>query len=114
MRSSSLRDRVSLAAVDPVIAVETKRGLVPSLSDRLRNTPYDAYVYSYPHKTAYRALEPPRRLGDVWRDEDKRALFLYIHVPFCEMRCGFCNLFTTPKPSSHTVDRYVGVLEREA
>ena len=22
------------------------------------------------------------------------ALFLYLHVPFCEMRCGFCNLFT--------------------
>ena len=30
--------------------------------------------------------------------ERRDALFLYLHVPFCEMRCGFCNLFTTVNP----------------
>lgn len=53
-----------------------------------------AYVYSYPHKLAYGPLEPPVALGPVWAAEDRRQLFLYVHIPFCEMRCGFCNLFT--------------------
>ena len=87
---------------------------VPTLAERLEGTPYDSYVYAYPHKTAYGPLEPARRLEDVWRDEDKSALFLYVHVPFCEMRCGFCNLFTTPKPAADVVARYVDALERQA
>jgi oxygen-independent coproporphyrinogen-3 oxidase len=86
----------------------------PTLSERLSGTPYDSYLYAYPHKTAYRSLEPRRRLADVWRDEDKSALFLYVHVPFCEMRCGFCNLFTTPQPGEAAVAHYVDVLERQA
>jgi len=85
-----------------------------TLTERLASTPYDAYVYAYPHKTAYGPLDPAPRLEDVWRDEDTRALSLYIHVPFCEMRCGFCNLFTTPNPPADVVDRYVIALERQA
>lgn len=87
---------------------------VPTLAERLEGTPYDSYVYAYPHKTAYGPLEPARPLEEVWRDEDKSALFLYMHVPFCEMRCGFCNLFTAPKPTGDVVTRYVDVLERQA
>jgi oxygen-independent coproporphyrinogen-3 oxidase len=87
---------------------------VPSLAERLAATPYDSYVYAYPHKTAYGPLEPAPRLEEVWRGEDKSALFLYLHVPFCEMRCGFCNLFTTPKPGVDVVTSYVATLERQA
>lgn len=87
---------------------------VSTLAARLAATPYDAYVYAYPHKTAYGPLAPVRRLEDVWRDEATRGLSLYIHVPFCEMRCGFCNLFTTPNPPVEVVDRYVIALERQA
>lgn len=86
----------------------------PTLAERLEATPYDSYVYAYPHKTAYGPLDPPRPLKDVWKNEDKSALFLYLHVPFCEMRCGFCNLFTTPKPQDDVVARYVTMLERQA
>jgi oxygen-independent coproporphyrinogen-3 oxidase len=85
-----------------------------TLAERLAGTPYDSYLYAYPHKTAYRAFEPARRLDEVWRDEDRSALFLYLHVPFCEMRCGFCNLFTTPKPQVDVVTQFVDVLERQA
>jgi len=85
-----------------------------TLAERLASTPYDAYVYAYPHKTAYGPLDPAPRLEDVWRDEDTRALSLYIHVPFCEMRCGFCNLFTTPNPPEEVIDRYAIALERQA
>jgi oxygen-independent coproporphyrinogen-3 oxidase len=53
-------------------------------------------------------------MRDVWAGEPTDALFLYLHVPFCEMRCGFCNLFTTPKPAVDVVARYVDMLERQA
>jgi oxygen-independent coproporphyrinogen III oxidase len=77
-------------------------------------TPYAAYAYSYPHKTAYRPLTPPRLLAKVWAEEAKDALFLYLHVPFCEMRCGFCNLFTTANPRDEVAERYVAALGRQA
>jgi oxygen-independent coproporphyrinogen-3 oxidase len=75
---------------------------------------YVQYQYGYPHKTAYRALEKPRPLASVWSGEDQRALSLYVHVPFCEMRCGFCNLFTVAGPLEPVMARFVATLEREA
>ena len=77
-------------------------------------TPYAAYAYSYPHKTAYRPLTPARPLRELWADESKDALFLYLHVPFCEMRCGFCNLFTAANPREEVAERYVAALGRQA
>lgn len=68
-----------------------------SLQEMLQASPYQAYVYSYPHKTAYRPIDPPIPLETLWSQQNRQALFLYIHIPFCEMRCGFCNLFTTVK-----------------
>ncbi len=84
------------------------------LEARLLLSPYQAYSYSYPHKTAYRALDPPVDLAPVWAAEDRSRLFLYLHVPFCEMRCGFCNLFTLVKPEESLPERYVAALERQA
>jgi oxygen-independent coproporphyrinogen-3 oxidase len=72
-----------------------------------------AYAYSYPHKSAYRRLSPAVSLADAWRDEDVSQLSLYVHVPFCEMRCGFCNLFTQSRPSGDVVAAYVETLIRQ-
>lgn len=80
----------------------------------LGETPFVSYAYSYPHKTSYRPLEPPRPLRDVWRDESRESLFLYLHVPFCEFRCGFCNLFTIANPATDWTQRYVDQIRREA
>jgi oxygen-independent coproporphyrinogen-3 oxidase len=80
----------------------------------LDGSPYQAYVYSYPHKTAYAPLTPRVPLAEAWHDERRDALFLYVHVPFCEMRCGFCNLFTTPRPSASLVNAHLAALERQA
>lgn len=74
---------------------------------------YESYVYAYPHKTAYRRIEPALPLGPLWAGERRDALFLYLHVPFCEQRCGFCNLFTQPVPESDRVDAYLGTLARQ-
>lgn len=80
----------------------------------LDGSPYQAYTYSYPHKSAYRVLESPIPLTQAWEREDKRALFLYLHVPFCEYRCGFCNLFTQANPEVGLTTRYLNQLECEA
>jgi len=77
-------------------------------------TPYAAYSYSYPHKTAYRPIAPALPLREVWQHEAKDSLFLYVHLPFCEMRCGFCNLFTTANPNEDVVDAYLNQLQRQS
>ncbi|MFC5750223.1 STM4012 family radical SAM protein [Actinomadura rugatobispora] len=76
--------------------------------------PYQGYVYAYPHKTAYRPLDPQPSLREVWADEDRAALFLYLHVPFCEMRCGFCNLFTRTGAPEELTGAYLDALDRQA
>ena len=84
------------------------------LAALLEQDPFQAYVYSYPHKTAYRALDPAVDLRALWAEEDRSALFVYLHVPFCEQRCGFCNLFTSVQPREAVVDDYLTALERQA
>jgi oxygen-independent coproporphyrinogen III oxidase len=84
-----------------------------SLADLLRLPPYQAYSYSYPHKTSYRPLQPAWPLDRLWAEEPRDALFLYLHIPFCSYRCGFCNLFALARPSPAKVDAYVDQLERQ-
>ncbi|MEU4097708.1 STM4012 family radical SAM protein [Streptomyces sp. NPDC026673] len=77
--------------------------------------PYQHYVYAYPHKTAYRPLPRERaRLRDLWAGEPKDALSLYFHIPFCEVRCGFCNLFTRIGAPDGLATAYLDALERQA
>ncbi|MCQ0025130.1 STM4012 family radical SAM protein [Streptomyces somaliensis DSM 40738] len=76
--------------------------------------PYGSYVYAYPHKTAYRPLPGRPALRDLWRGEAKDALSLYLHVPFCEVRCGFCNLFTRIGAPDGLTGRYLDALDRQA
>lgn len=74
-------------------------------------SPYAGYLYAYPHKTAYRPLRPRPALAQVWADQPRDAVFGYLHVPFCEMRCGFCNLFTRALPDADLVERYLDQVE---
>lgn len=73
---------------------------------------HHAYTYSYPHKTAYRPLSP-RPLEEVWADEARGSLYLYFHVPFCESRCGYCNLFSHARVSEQRLERYLDTLARQ-
>lgn len=90
------------------IAAET------SLAEVIAGSPYVGYSYAYPHKTAYRQLPEPVPLQRVWQNEPTDSLFLYAHIPFCEYRCGFCNLFTLSQPEDSLTTRYLAALEREA
>lgn len=73
----------------------------------------ECYAYSYPHKSSYRPLSPPVPIADAWRDDDVSRLSLYVHIPFCEMRCGFCNLFTQSQPAEEVVSGYLATLSRQ-
>ncbi|MFJ5999354.1 STM4012 family radical SAM protein [Streptomyces sp. NPDC092370] len=76
--------------------------------------PYQSYVYAYPHKTAYRPLPHRPALASLWAAEPKDALSLYLHIPFCEVRCGFCNLFTRIGAPDGLTGAYLDALERQA
>ncbi|WP_329177496.1 STM4012 family radical SAM protein [Streptomyces sp. NBC_01477] len=76
--------------------------------------PYQSYVYAYPHKTAYGRLRPRPALRDLWAGEPKDSLALYLHIPFCEVRCGFCNLFTRIGAPEGLVAGYLDALDRQA
>jgi oxygen-independent coproporphyrinogen-3 oxidase len=82
--------------------------------DPRHGSPYQGYCYAYPHKTAYRPFPQPILLKDLWASENRNSLCLYLHVPFCEMRCGFCNLFTQAQPKQGLTGRYLAVLRRQA
>lgn len=88
--------------------------MVTSTDTGLDGSPYQQYLYAYPHKTSYRPLRPRPLLADVWRAEAREALFLYVHLPFCEMRCGFCNLFTRANAPAEQVTAYLRQLRRQA
>lgn len=75
---------------------------------------FQSYLYSYPHKTAYRAFEEKLDLKELWATEKKHALYLYTHIPFCRMKCSFCNLFTVSHPKEDLVSLYLKKIQLEA
>ncbi len=74
--------------------------------------PYIQYMYSYPHKTAYRRLQNidiKAFLGYLKNRENS----LYFHVPFCQYKCGYCNLFSLAGQSEELMEQYVEAMERQ-
>ncbi|MFF9482132.1 STM4012 family radical SAM protein [Streptomyces sp. NPDC014733] len=104
-------------AVAPAPAPAAPEAGTPAAPTEERPTaprPYGSYVYAYPHKTAYRPLAPRPALRELWAGEPKDALSLYLHIPFCEVRCGFCNLFTRIGAPGDLATRYLDALDRQA
>ena len=64
---------------------------------------YVQYMYSYPHKTAYRPLENID-LRDYMVNLEGEGHGLYLHLPFCESKCGYCNLFSVTGCSQAHMD----------
>src|SRR5699024_549090 len=67
---------------------------------------YQQYMYSYPHKTAYRELNNIA-FADVKSRIYEHKTHLYIHMHFCQSRCGFCNLFTCTGANNAFIDNYI-------
>jgi oxygen-independent coproporphyrinogen-3 oxidase len=70
------------------------------------------YVYTYPFKGAYRPLTGTGVAVKSWTSASGR-LNIYVHVPYCEMKCSFCNLFTTAQHTAETLRRYCDALLKE-
>ncbi|TWU17856.1 STM4012 family radical SAM protein [Allorhodopirellula heiligendammensis] len=85
-----------------------------TLAAAIAEDQYAGYAYAYPHKTSYRELDPPVSLAEAWAAEDKSQLYLYLHLPFCEMRCGFCNLFTASQPADELVQQTLDAIARQS
>ena len=73
---------------------------------------YIQYMYSYPHKTAYRALENVN-LRDYFFNLEGEGHSLYLHLPFCESKCGYCNLFSVTGCNQIQMDGYIDAVLRQ-
>src|SRR3954470_9267536 len=91
----------------------TCSGLRARLRSDLAENAYPGYVYGYPHKKAYRPLPAPVPLEEAWAGEDPSALYCYVHVPFCNQRCSFCNLFTHVPGEDEPAGPYLDALARQ-
>ena len=85
--------------------LKSTKGL--SVKELMRQNPFVAYTYAYPHKTSYRKFKKPSKLSELWQQEDTKHLFLYLHIPFCQQRCGYCNLFSKIGKPGNLVDKYI-------
>lgn len=74
--------------------------------------PYIQYMYSYPHKTAYRPLTGIR-LADCAGSLSGPGCGLYLHIPFCQTKCGYCNLFSVTGAGTEEMERYLDAVERQ-
>lgn len=75
--------------------------------------PYVQYMYSYPHKTAYRPLH------GIFLEQYLHYLQgsgngLYLHIPFCQAKCGYCNLFSVTGQKKSDVERYLDAVKRQS
>lgn len=74
--------------------------------------PYIQYMYSYPHKTAYRPLTGIR-LADCADSLSGPGCGLYLHIPFCQTKCGYCNLFSVTGAKTDEMETYLDAVERQ-
>jgi oxygen-independent coproporphyrinogen-3 oxidase len=114
-----------------IITSPTKEKLYQLIQDE-EHMP--SYIYSYPPKTSYISKQDSLQDLEIVNKEEKKSDFhsspskissstnnslvakgwadysgplnVYIHVPYCKMKCSFCNLFTTMSYNSEKGDEY--------
>ena len=74
---------------------------------------YKQYMYSYPHKTSYQNISR-MNLKDYNLDIDQYPIGIYFHIPFCDSKCGYCNLFSMPIGSQNKIDSYIDAIKRHS
>ncbi len=73
---------------------------------------------AYPLKpnslAAYELHDPEQIRACVKKNiEAQKELCLYVHIPFCQARCRFCEYVVLDKPAESDPDRYVDYLLKE-
>lgn len=74
--------------------------------------PYIQYMYSYPHKTAYRPLTGIH-LSEYADRFSGPGHSVYLHIPFCQTKCGYCNLFSVTGAGTDEMEMYLDAVERQ-
>ncbi len=76
------------------------------------NKIYKQYLYSYPHKSEYEKLnvDIKKQISSLEGTNNN----LYIHIPFCRARCGYCNLFADISTDTNYYNQYLEAVERHA
>jgi len=69
-------------------------------------------MYSYPHKTAYQKIGTDQDM--LLRRLHESAVNLYIHIPFCETKCGYCNLFSVTGKGDDYFSEYLRAVREQA
>lgn len=78
--------------------------ITEKISQQILDGFWPGYVYCYPHKRAYRPI-PNMNMGKIWPDGIDE-LNLYLHIPFCDRKCAFCNLFSMAMDGNNHEDYY--------
>jgi oxygen-independent coproporphyrinogen-3 oxidase len=86
-----------------------KNQYVSILKRQIKKGEWEGYVTYYPHKKAYRPLTK-FDMKAFWQDTNK--LTLYVHIPFCDKKCTYCNLFSTVLNSTKKADVYEQYVEK--
>ncbi len=90
------------SAIRDELARHIKQGVIPPFN------------YAYPSRSTYRPLNGSWNIRDIWAEDLKRhsvpELNLYLHVPFCRYKCGFCNLYTVISEDMDVYDAYTAAL----
>lgn len=68
--------------------------------------------YMYPPKECYSADINGYDNNEAL-DQVGQKVNLYVHIPFCAMKCRFCTLVATVETSSESIDKYLALLQRE-
>ncbi|MDO4649240.1 MAG: radical SAM protein [Eubacteriales bacterium] len=68
-----------------------------------------------PNSLAQYELKNPDKIAEAVRKniEDQKELCLYVHIPFCQARCKFCEYVVLDKPEDGDAERYVEYLLKE-
>ncbi|WP_285564061.1 radical SAM protein [Streptomyces sp. RTGN2] len=91
-----------MSAIRDELARHIEQGVIPPFN------------YAYPSRSAYRPLNGTLNIGEIWAEDLQRhpvpELNLYLHVPFCRYKCGFCNLYTVISEDMDVYDAYMDAL----
>lgn len=74
---------------------------------------YKQYMYTYPHKSAYFDID--RLDTSAYKSAFvDRAMGLYMHIPFCRHKCGYCNLYSVAGSYNSVHRDYIEAIKRQS
>lgn len=82
------------------------------IKDEISEIEMPSYIYTYPMKKSYQLFTDWKQACESWK-KVTGPVTLYIHIPFCEMKCSFCDLFTATKQPKDIIQRYVEAIIAE-